>query len=65
MNEISDFVNSSRDGCPNVALEHPSYLPGNRSLKEKTLCMTAKHYAGERANVYNMYDLCMAVATNL
>ncbi len=65
MNEISNFIFGSLDGCPKTSLEKPPYLPGNRSLRDMTLCMSAKHYAGDHYNVHNMYGLYMAVATNL
>jgi lysosomal alpha-glucosidase len=64
MNEISDFFYGSANGCPNTSLEYPPYLPGGIKLQDKTLCMTAKHYAGDHYNVHNLYGLYMDFATN-
>ena len=66
MNEVSNFVTGSLEGCPkDNPLENPPYLPGNRSLQSRTLCMSAKHYAGDHYNVHSLYGLYMAIATNM
>jgi lysosomal alpha-glucosidase len=64
MNEIANFVPGSLNGCPNNTLEDPPYLPGDRILQEKTLCMSAKHHAGEHYYIHNLYALYEAIATN-
>jgi lysosomal alpha-glucosidase len=64
MNEISNFVPGSLNGCPNNSLENPPYLPGDRKLQDMTLCMSAKHHAGEHYNVHNLYALYEAAVTN-
>ena len=67
MNEISNFVPGSLDGCPkDNPLEHPPYIPGNiKSLQSMTLCMSAKQYAGHHYDVHSLYGFYMAIATNL
>lgn len=63
MNEISNFVTGSLDGCPKNQFENPPYLPGGRALQQKTLCMSAKQAAGVHYNVHNLYALYQAIVT--
>ena len=67
MNEIANqYKSGSLDDCPNnSSLENPPYRPGNRPVADRTICMTAKHYAGLHYNVHNLYATYMAIATNL
>ncbi|XP_054724424.1 lysosomal alpha-glucosidase-like [Uloborus diversus] len=65
MNEPSNFVDGSVDGCPKSSLENPPYLPGDNILTKKTLCMTAKHYSSIHYNEHNLYAYREAVATNI
>lgn len=57
MNEPSNFFQGSIDGCPDSELENPPYLPNvlEKSLSKKTLCMTAKQYAGLHYDLHNIY----------
>ena len=64
MNEISNFVDGSLDGCPKNDLESPPYLPGGHPLHQKTLCMSAKQAAGVHYNVHNLYAIFMAIVTS-
>ena len=65
MNEISNFVKGSRDGCPKKSsLEYPPYTPGNKTLATATLCMSAKQHAGLHYNVHNLYSFYENIATN-
>ncbi|OCT61893.1 hypothetical protein XELAEV_18047924mg [Xenopus laevis] len=51
MNEPSNFVKGSVNGCPNNELENPPYVPGNQQH-------LSSHY-----NLHNLYGLSEAVAT--
>lgn len=66
MNEPSNFLSGSTTGCPNSLLEDPPYVPAvlGGKLNYKTMCMTAKHYAGRHYDVHNMYAMAEAVVTN-
>lgn len=67
MNDPSNFLSGSFSGCPDSSLENPPYTPaidGGR-LNYKTLCMTAKHYAGLHYDVHNLYGIAEAIVTNL
>lgn len=67
MNEPSNFLSGSFNGCPNSSLENPSYLPAvyGGQLNYKTMCMTAQHYAGLHYNVHNIYGFTEAIVTSL
>lgn len=65
MNDISSFVYGSIDGCPDESLiERPPYRPGGYNLQEKSLCLSAKHKAGNEYNVHNLYSFYEAIATS-
>lgn len=59
MNEPSNFWDGGRDGCPKNELEDPPYLPrvDGGILRKKTICMTAKQYAGLHYDVHNIYGI--------
>ncbi|ESP01428.1 hypothetical protein LOTGIDRAFT_212916 [Lottia gigantea] len=67
MNEISNFVAGSINGCPtNSSLENPPYLPainGNK-LSVNTLCLTAQQYLSSQYNVHNLYGFTETRATH-
>ncbi len=67
MNEPSNFLDGAFNGCPNNSLENPQYVPGaeNDPLKQRTVCMSAKQYAGLHYDVHNLYALSEAIATNV
>jgi lysosomal alpha-glucosidase len=67
MNEPSNFLDGAFNGCPNTPLENPQYVPGagNDPLKHKTVCMSAKQYAGLHYDVHNLYGFTEAIATNV
>lgn len=67
MNEPSNFLSGSFNGCPKSDLESPPYLPAvdGGVLNYKTVCMTAKHYAGLHYNVHNLFGITEAIITNL
>lgn len=67
MNEPSNFLSGSFTGCPNSTLETPPYLPAVAGgvLNYKTMCMTAKHYAGLHYDIHNLHGFTEAIVTNL
>uniref|UniRef100_A0A8D8XLI2 Lysosomal alpha-glucosidase n=1 Tax=Cacopsylla melanoneura TaxID=428564 RepID=A0A8D8XLI2_9HEMI len=67
MNEPSNFVNGSLQGCPsNSKYESPPYTPHvyGGSLNYKTLCMESQHHEGLHYNLHTMYGTMETVATN-
>lgn len=65
MNEPSDFDEGSANGCPKSAYEDPQYLPGLYiKLRKKTICMTAKQYAGIHYNLHSLTGLSQTIASN-
>lgn len=63
MNEPSNFVPGSIDGCPDNTINRPPFLPGiyheeidkNISLFTKTLCMSAHQNISTHYNVHSLY----------
>ncbi|RWS15303.1 lysosomal alpha-glucosidase-like protein, partial [Dinothrombium tinctorium] len=64
MNEVSNFEDGSLYGCPISPLEEPPYLPGGIPLYTKTLCMTAKTFAGKYYDVKNLFSTYETYVTN-
>lgn len=66
MNEPSNFLDGTINGCSNNSLEYPPYLPAvdGGKLFYKTICMSAKQYAGLHYNVHNLYGFSEAIVTN-
>ena len=53
-------------GCPQSSVEDPPYLPhmvNNAVLRYRTMCLTARHFAGLSYNIHNLYGLTEAIAT--
>lgn len=68
MNDPSNFLNGTVNGCPNTTLDNPPYLPSvdGQTLYHHTLCMSAKHYNGlAHYDVHNIYGLAEALVTSL
>ncbi|XP_029433338.1 lysosomal alpha-glucosidase-like isoform X2 [Rhinatrema bivittatum] len=64
MNEPSNFLDGSLDGCSSGDFDNPPYVPVlGGSLFSKTLCASAKHKASVHYNVHNLYGLMEAKAT--
>ncbi|CAG9793674.1 unnamed protein product [Diatraea saccharalis] len=63
MNEPSNIGGIVEGSC---ADERYPYMPqtGDDLLREHTLCMDARHYAGTHYDLHNLYGLYEAVATN-
>lgn len=67
MNEPSNFLSGTIDAeCPGTKLDKPPYLPpvDGGKLYYKTLCMTAKLFAGMHYDVHNIYGLAEAIVTS-
>uniref|UniRef100_A0A8C2FQJ7 Lysosomal alpha-glucosidase n=1 Tax=Cyprinus carpio TaxID=7962 RepID=A0A8C2FQJ7_CYPCA len=66
MNEPSNFVQGSVDGCPDSDLEKPPYTPGviGGQLNAGTLCVSAQQYLSSHYNLHNLYGLTEAIATH-
>ncbi|XP_068764111.1 lysosomal alpha-glucosidase-like isoform X5 [Struthio camelus] len=65
MNEPSNFMDGSEDGCPPGDLDNPPYVPAvlGDSLSAKTVCASAKQSASVHYNLHNLYGLMEAKAT--
>ena len=76
MNEPSNFVTGSVNGCPNNKYENPPYFPSSldeNPLSQKTICMTAtQYYIGPgnnnnktiHYNTHSLYGFSDTVATS-
>ncbi|KFR12257.1 Lysosomal alpha-glucosidase, partial [Opisthocomus hoazin] len=65
MNEPSNFMDGSEEGCPPGELDSPPYTPAvlGDSLSAKTVCASAKQKASVHYNLHNLYGLMEAKAT--
>uniref|UniRef100_U3KHM3 P-type domain-containing protein n=1 Tax=Ficedula albicollis TaxID=59894 RepID=U3KHM3_FICAL len=65
MNEPSNFMDGSEDGCPPGELDSPPYTPAvlGDSLSAKTVCASAEQKASVHYNLHNLYGLMEAKAT--
>ncbi|KAF3852609.1 hypothetical protein F7725_005964 [Dissostichus mawsoni] len=65
MNEPSNFVDGSTNGCPSNSLENPPYTPGilGGLLRAKTLCATAQQKQSIHYNMHSLYGLMEAKAS--
>ncbi|PKU28644.1 lysosomal alpha-glucosidase [Limosa lapponica baueri] len=66
MNEPSNFVEGSQDGCPNNNLEQPPYVPGvfGGRLQAGTICASSQQYLSSHYNLHSLYGLTEAIATH-
>ncbi|KAL3066467.1 hypothetical protein OYC64_016425 [Pagothenia borchgrevinki] len=66
MNEPSNFVDGSTNGCPSNSLENPPYTPGilGGLLRAKTLCATAQQKQSIHYNMHSLYGLMEAKASS-
>nr|XP_033817509.1 lysosomal alpha-glucosidase [Geotrypetes seraphini]XP_033817510.1 lysosomal alpha-glucosidase [Geotrypetes seraphini] len=66
MNEPSNMVCGSMDGCPDNELENPPYVPGvvGGSLMSATICASSKQHLSSHYNLHNLYGLTEAIATH-
>ncbi|KAJ4944595.1 hypothetical protein JOQ06_013138 [Pogonophryne albipinna] len=65
MNEPSNFLDGSTNGCPSNSLENPPYTPGilGGLLRAKTLCATAQQKQSIHYNMHSLYGLMEAKAS--
>ncbi|KAK5898994.1 hypothetical protein CesoFtcFv8_008516 [Champsocephalus esox] len=65
MNEPSNFLDGSTNGCPSNSLENPPYTPGilGGLLRAKTLCATAQQKQSIHYNMHSLYGLLEAKAS--
>ncbi|XP_038163651.1 lysosomal alpha-glucosidase [Cyprinodon tularosa] len=66
MNEPSNFVQGSVQGCPDTELEKPPYTPRmvGGQLNSGTICMSAQQKVSSHYNLHNLYGLTEAHATH-
>ncbi|XP_061778812.2 lysosomal alpha-glucosidase isoform X1 [Nerophis lumbriciformis] len=59
MNEPSNFVDGSTNGCPSNNLENPPYTPGvlGGLLRAKTICTSAQQKQSTHYNLHSLYGL--------
>uniref|UniRef100_A0A8D3BUX7 Alpha glucosidase 2 n=1 Tax=Scophthalmus maximus TaxID=52904 RepID=A0A8D3BUX7_SCOMX len=65
MNEPSNFLDGSTNGCPSNSLENPPYTPGilGGLLRANTLCATARQKQSIHYNMHSLYGLMEAKAS--
>ncbi|NXH72374.1 LYAG glucosidase, partial [Hydrobates tethys] len=66
MNEPSNFVEGSQDGCPHNSLEQPPYVPGvfGGRLQAGTICASSQQYLSSHYNLHSLYGLTEAIASH-
>ncbi|NXA19815.1 LYAG glucosidase, partial [Ibidorhyncha struthersii] len=66
MNEPSNFVEGSQDGCPDNSLERPPYVPGvfGGRLQAGTICASSQQYLSSHYNLHSLYGLTEAIASH-
>ncbi|KAM3846334.1 lysosomal alpha-glucosidase isoform 3-T3 [Vipera latastei] len=74
MNEPSNFVDGSLEGCPDNKLENPPYVPAflpiyfagvvGGTLKAKTLCASSRQKLSSHYNLHSLYGLTETIATH-
>lgn len=65
MNEPSNFVIGSLDGCPDNKLENPPYVPAVKggTLRHATICTSSQQNISSHYNLHNLYGLSEAIAS--
>lgn len=65
MNEPSNFLDGSTNGCPTNNIENPPYTPGilGGLLRSKTVCASAQQKLSSHYNLHSLYGLHEAKAT--
>uniref|UniRef100_A0A9L0SKB0 Lysosomal alpha-glucosidase n=1 Tax=Equus caballus TaxID=9796 RepID=A0A9L0SKB0_HORSE len=66
MNEPSNFVKGSVDGCPDSDLENPPYVPGvvGGTLRAATVCASSQQFLSTHYDLHNLYGLTEAIASH-
>ncbi|KFR15019.1 Maltase-glucoamylase, intestinal [Opisthocomus hoazin] len=65
MNEISNFIPGSTNGCAQNDLNYPPFTPSilDKVMFSKTLCMDAVQKWGKHYDVHSLYGYSMAIST--
>lgn len=65
INEVSNFVDGSMDGCPYTEYDYPPYVPAVAGgiLYSATICASARQYKGRSYNLHSTYGLQETQAT--
>lgn len=65
MNEPSNFLDGSTNGCPSNSIENPPYTPAvlGGLLRSKTVCASAQQKQSLHYNLHSLYGLMEAKAT--
>ncbi|XP_007946915.1 sucrase-isomaltase, intestinal [Orycteropus afer afer] len=65
MNEVSSFVQGSKDGCEANKWNYPPFTPDilDKVLYSKTICMDFMQHWGKQYDVHSLYGYSMAIAT--
>lgn len=66
MNEPSNFLTGTKDGCPKSDWDNPPYVPAvtGEQLAYKTICMSAKQFMALHYDIHNLYGFTETIATN-
>ncbi|NWX91097.1 LYAG glucosidase, partial [Nothoprocta pentlandii] len=66
MNEPSNFMEGSQEGCPSNNLENPPYVPGvfGGRLQAGTICASSQQYLSSHYNLHSLYGLTEAIASH-
>nr|WLD25457.1 lysosomal alpha-glucosidase [Rattus rattus] len=66
MNEPSNFIRGSQQGCPDNELENPPYVPGvvGGALQAATICASSHQFLSTHYNLHNLYGLTEAIASS-
>lgn len=66
MNEPSNFLDGTVNGCPQDSLENPPFTPAvaGGKLSYHTVCMNAKHAIGTHYDTHNIYGIAEADVTH-
>ncbi|NXS39438.1 SUIS protein, partial [Balaeniceps rex] len=65
MNEVSNFIKGSKNGCAQNDLNYPPFTPSilDQLMFSKTLCMDAVQKWGKHYDVHSLYGYSMAIST--
>ncbi|XP_071838698.1 sucrase-isomaltase, intestinal-like [Apostichopus japonicus] len=67
MNEPSNFIRGSEEGCLDNRYNYPPYMPKllieENLIYTKTICMDADHHGYQHYNVHSLYGHAMSMAT--
>ncbi|KAK7112214.1 lysosomal alpha-glucosidase-like [Littorina saxatilis] len=67
MNEPSNFINGSVNGCTNSSLDHPPFVPpgiDGGTMYSRTVCPSAQHQQSSHYNLHNLYGWSETIITS-